>query len=130
MIPLWTFKGYLDERGVNVIDTWYENELPVAAQARFDKILEHFRDSPLTSWGGNHFFPLTGHKGIYEVRFIVQNILYRPLGCFAPLKADFTFLIGAYEQGDAFVPKRAPDIAEQRRDIIIKDSKRAYECSF
>jgi len=130
MIPLWTFKGFLDERGVNVIDAWYENEIAVKAQARFDKILEHFRDSPLPSWGGNYFKPLVGHEGIYEVRFTVQNIVHRPLGCFAPSNRDFTFLIGAFEQGDVFIPKSAPDIAEKRRDIIINDPSRAYECSF
>jgi hypothetical protein len=112
------------------MNAWYENELTVKAQARLDKILEHFRDSPHTSWGSNYFEQLKGYEGIYEVRFTVNNIVYRPLGCFAPFSGDFTLLIGAKEQGDTFVPKTAPEIAEKRRDIIIENPLRAYECSF
>lgn len=127
---IWTFKCFLDESGQDVMDDWYENELTVKAQARFDKILEHFRDSPLTAWGSNYFKQLEGYEGIYEIRFTVNNIVHRPLGCFAPFKNDFTFLIGAREQGDRFVPKTAPETAQKRRDIILKDFNRAYECHF
>lgn len=129
-MSLWTFKCFLDESEQDVMDEWYEDELTVKAQARFDKILEHFRDSPLQSWGGNYFKQLEGCEGIYEVRFTVNNIVHRPLGCFAPFQSDFTFLIGAREQGDRFVPKTAPEIAQKRRDILLNDYSRAYECSF
>ena len=130
MIPLWIFKGYLNDRGENVIDAWYEHDLPIKAKARFDKILEHFRDSPRTAWGGTYFFPLTGYDGIFEVKFTVQNIQYRPLGCFGPGKAEFTFLIGAREIGNAFDPKNAPGIAAKRREEISKYPNKANECSF
>lgn len=126
----WVFKCYRDENGNDLMNDWYKKELTVQARARFDKILEHFRDLPNTSWGSNYFKQLRGYDGIYEIRFTVNNIVYRPLGCFDPFKGDFTFLIGAREQGDEFIPRKAPEIAEKRRDIIIKDPKRAYECSF
>lgn len=126
---IWTFKCYLDENGKDVIDEWYESLSP-REQARFDKLLEHFRDSPLTAWGSNYFKQLEGYEGIYEIRFIVNNILHRPLGCFAPYPRDFTLLIGAREQGGKFIPRTAPDTAQKRRDIILKDAERAYECSF
>lgn len=126
---IWTFKCYLDENGEDVMNEWYES-LPPKAQARFDKILEHFRDSPLTAWGSNYFKQLEGYDGIYEVRFTVNNIVHRPLGCFAPYQCDFTFLIGAKEQGDKFIPRTAPETAQKRRDIILKNAERAYECSF
>lgn len=111
------------------MDAWYD-DLPVKAQARLDKILEHFRDSPHTAWGSTYFFPLTGLDGIFEIRFTVNNIQYRPLGCFGPAKNEFTFLIGAKEIGDAFVPNKAPDIAMGRRKEILVDPKKTNECNF
>jgi hypothetical protein len=130
MLNKWTFKGFIDDKGINIMDDWYKNEMSTKAQARLDKILEHFRDSPLSGWRGKYFEQLKGVEGIYEIRFIVQNIQYRPLGCFAPTQGDFTFLIGAKEQGDAFVPKLAPELAEKRREIILQNPSRAYECTF
>jgi Phage derived protein Gp49-like (DUF891) len=128
-MKLWTFKSYLDANGCDVMTEWYD-ELPPKAQARFDKILEHFRDSVLTDWGSNYFKQLHGSEGIYEVRFTVNNIVYRPLGCFAPFQGEFTFLIGAKEQGDEFIPRTALDTAKKRRTNLLKDLWRANECSF
>lgn len=129
-MALWLFKSYIDENGTDEVGDWYANELTVKEQARLDKLLEHFRDNDRTSWGSNYFKPLTGYEGIFEIRFTVQNIVHRPLGFFGPSKGEFTFLIPAREQGDAFVPKSAPDTAMKRKDIIEKDNNRAYECSF
>jgi hypothetical protein len=129
-MALWLFKSYLDENGADVIANWYATELNVKEQARFDKLLEHFRDNEQTEWGGNYFKPLSGYDGIFEIRFEVQNILWRPLGFFGPNRSEFTILVGAREKGDAFIPKSAPNTALKRRDIVLKDNSRSYECSF
>jgi len=123
------FKCYVDAGGDDVIDDWY-NELPAKAQAKFDTLLEHFRDNPNTKWGSNHFKPLVGYDGIFEIRFQVLNVLYRPLGCFGPQQAEFTFLIGAREQGDRFVPPNALEQAVARKMTIRLDGNRAHECDF
>lgn len=126
---LWTFKCFLSEKGSDLFDLWYEGQSD-AAKAKLDVIVEHFRDKPHTKWGGNYFFPLTGYDGIFEIKFRVANVLYRPLGCFGPERMQFTFLIGANEQGDEFVPLGAPEIAVQRRKILEADKGRARECNF
>lgn len=126
---LWTFKCFLSHAGQDVFDPWYGG-LSGNAQAKLDVIVEHFRDKPQIKWGSNHFSPLTGYSGIFEIKFRVANVLYRPLGCFGPERMDFTFLIGANEQGDKFVPRNAPDIAFDRMGILKADRRRARECDF
>lgn len=112
-----------------MFDPWYRS-LSDKGQAKLDVIVEHFRDKPQNKWGGNYFFPLTGYSGIFEVKFRVANVVYRPLGCFGPDRMDFTFLIGANEQGDEFVPQAAPNIAVDRMRILKADRRRARECDF
>src|SRR5687768_8178315 len=82
-MPLWTFKCFLGNSGDDLFDIWYNNQA-YQAQAKLDVIIEHFRDKPHTKWGGSYFFPLTGYPGIFEIKFRVANVLYRPLGCFGP----------------------------------------------
>lgn len=103
--------------------------LPPKAQAKFDTIIEHLRDNPHTNWGG-YISPLTGHEGIFEIKFMSNRIVYRPLGCFGPDRHDFTLLIGAREHGDAFEPRNAPNIANDRRTVILQNGERAHECDF
>lgn len=128
-MPLWTFKCFLSQSGRDLIDDWYA-ELPHKAQAKLDNLIEHFRDNPHHKWGSNYLKPLVGYEAIFEVRFQMVNVLYRPLGYFGPQRADFTFLVGAREQGDDFVPRGAPDTASERREIIRLDEDRAHECDF
>lgn len=128
-MPLWTFKCFLSQSGEDLFDAWYQAQSD-AAQAKLDVIVAHFRDKPHTKWGGNYFYPLTGYSGIFEIKFRVANVVYRPLGCFGPDRMDFTFLIGAREQGDEFLPQNAPDIAVKRMAIIQADRTRAHECDF
>lgn len=127
-MPLWTFYCYLSENGTDEIDEWYDN-LPAKAQAKFDKILEHLRDTPQNEWG-KYSTQLSGYEGIIEIKFDQNKIVYRPLGCFAPKRGVFTFLIGAREQGDRFNPRNAPQIAQERRLIILSNEERCHECCF
>lgn len=128
-ISMWTFKCYITENGRDVIAEWYEG-LPIKAQAKFDWCISSFRDLPQHLWSKEHFEPLKGFEGIFELRFTINNIVYRPLGCFAPHRHDFTLLIGAREHGDRFEPKNAPKTALERRLIILESEERACECDF
>ena len=82
-----------------------------------------WRNSPFVS-------QLTDSDGIYEIRFKVRNVLYRPLGFFGPSRHEFTLLIPAREQGDRFVPRNAISLAEERKQIILQNKERACECDF
>lgn len=112
-----------------MINDWYY-ELPPGAQRKFDTILEHLRDTPHTQWSPHLVYPLTDSDGIYEIRFKVKNVLYRPLGFFGPKRHEFTLLVPAREQGDCFVPRNAKDLAEERKKVVLEDEGRAHECNF
>ena len=99
--------------------------MPAKARARMDRIIRHMEDTK--DWTQTAYFrPLTGYNGICEIRFIVSNIQYRPLGCYGPGKGTFTLLIGAKEVGSEIRPRNAPDVATQRRELILADKDKRY----
>jgi hypothetical protein len=126
---LWIFKGFLSESGRDLFQEWYE-QLPERAQAKFDTILSYLRDTPHTQWPTTIVYPLSGTHGIYEIRFKIRNVLYRPLGFFGPNRGEFTFLVPAREHGNTFEPKNATVLAEERKIIVLNDQRRAHECDF
>ena len=62
--------------------------------------------------------------GLFELRFKVDNIQHRPIGCCGIERGQFTFLVGATKkQGKrrkdtAWNPPNAIQIAKKRRDLI------------
>jgi hypothetical protein len=128
-MSLWVFKSYLTavgEHGRDEIDDWYKALTP-NAQARFRTILEQLRDLPQHLWPPTLAKPLAQGQGILGIRFKVRNVLHRPLGFFGPDRGEITFLIGAREQGDEFVPRNALQTAISRKDIVLRDKERAHE---
>jgi hypothetical protein len=126
---LWVVKCFLSEHGRDVIDEWY-CALSASAQRKFDTILEHLRDTPHTQWSTHLVYPLADSDGIFEIRFKIRNVLYRPLGFFGPDRGEFTLLVPAREQGNDFVPRNAKTLAEERKNIVLNDRGRAHECGF
>jgi hypothetical protein len=128
-MAVWIFKGFLSESGRDLFQEWYE-QLPERAQAKFDTILEYLRDTPHTQWSTTVVLPLSEAEGIFEIRFKIRNVLYRPLGCFGPSRGEFTLLVPAREHGNRFEPNNAITLAEARRTLVLKDKGRARECDF
>jgi len=117
----WTFKIFLKknaDKTINVIDEWLE-EQPPKAQARIRAIINYLKITQ--AWPIQYFKQYRGHPYIYEIIIKCGNIQYRPLGCFGPGENEFTLLIGAKEKGDRIEPASAPDTAEERRELILKD---------
>ena len=124
---LWTFKGFVDDRDFNVMDEWYK-ELPEPAKAKLDWILEFLKTRPQNEWIAKYFKKLD--ERIYEIRFEVKNIAYRPLGSFAPMQNDFTFLIGVTKKNNILNPKGAVKTAFKRLKFIDINQSKARECEF
>ncbi len=117
----WTFKVFVDQNGSSDFLIW-RKELSPKARQRMDQIINYMEFTK--DWTQTAYFrPLTGYAGICEIRFIVSNTQYRPLGCRGPDPGMFTLLVGAKEQGDEFVPKGAPDLATRRRAMVLTDRR-------
>lgn len=117
----WTFKIFVTDDGYSDVREWLDN-MPKKAKARLDMIIRHFeitKDWTKTNW----FSSLTGYDGIFELKFIVDDTQYRPLGCYGPEEKSFTILTGALEQGDRFNPRNAPEIAAERKKWLINNNK-------
>ncbi|MBU1182576.1 MAG: type II toxin-antitoxin system RelE/ParE family toxin [Proteobacteria bacterium] len=118
----WSFKIY----GTNEsdVDAWIEGLSP-KAMARMDVIINHLRVTRV--WGRPYIAALKIHSGIYEIIFTVQNIQYRPLGCYGPNDKEFTILTGATEKGNKFNPLNAPLKAEKRRKDIFQGREGVHD---
>lgn len=114
-MKIWTFKIFVNQN--NDVDGWLKG-LSVKASSRLDAILRYMEITK--DWTRTPYFsPLTGYRGIFEIKFIVQNRLYRPLGCYGRGGNEFTILIGAWEIGDRFEPLNAPEMALIRRQEVL-----------
>jgi hypothetical protein len=130
-MALWTFRDFTDESGDNVIAAWVgsirSGKKQAKVAARWDAMLEHLRNIENSDWPTGWFTELTGYEGILEMKFTVQNIQWRPLGYFGPRRHEFTFLIGAMEKNNRFVPTDAPSTAANRRQIVELNPQRAID---
>jgi len=120
---IWTFKIYVNQN--NDVSSWLDG-LPHKAKARLDLILRHMEITK--DWTQTPYFtPLTGYNGISEIKFIVQNIQYRPLGCYGLASNEYTILIGAREKGNRFEPINAPEIALSRKKEVFEGRSHTIE---
>ena len=121
----WTFYSFLD-RGSCVIHQWMENagvkkKAIVKIERRFSYLsFQQTWDPPLAK-------KLKGYDDIYEIRIRYESIQFRPLGCFGPSPKAFTLLIGAVEKDHNFIPRNAPEIAVQRRELIYSNRSLIHE---
>lgn len=70
-------------------------------------------------WHENYLKKLSGAcDGLWEIRFKADNVQQRPLGYFAN-DTEFVILFWATERGNKFVPKKACEIALQRKAEVL-----------
>jgi hypothetical protein len=126
----WKWKSYRQNAKARVlVFEWLE------AQTLFVK--EEFRASirfldgqPPQNWRRPFVAPLSGGKkqkatgcnGLFEIRFEVNKVQYRPLGYFSG-KCEFTIVYFAEERGGKFDPPTACEVAKKRIKEIDADPK-------
>ncbi len=125
----WTFLDYVDGED-NPIASWLADrrEVSIKAKAKIDRILLQLADTPF--WVRPLASNLDDYAGIVEIRIRYMNILYRLLGFRGPRDREFTLLFPAREQGDEFIPRNAPLIAENRMKIVTNNPGRIREHRF
>lgn len=125
-MAFWKFKDYLNERGDNEIRSWLDS-LSLKARIKIDRRLRYLENVQYFHREPQYIKQLAGYEGIYEIRVVFAGDQYRPLGCYGPEQGQFTILIGASEVGDRFAPRDAPEIAVQRKAIILVDRSRTCD---
>lgn len=114
----WMFMVIAPQRGgVNEFAKWL-NTLPKKASAKIRIRLKYLEAVKI--WKKYLVTKLSGHKNLYEIRIVCNNIQYRPIGCKGPKEGEFTILVGAIERGGKFEPKKALVIANNRSKLINK----------
>jgi len=120
----WTFYDFTDGPS-NPIAEWLSDrrQVPIKAKAKIDTILLRLAETPL--WVRPLTSNLDGYEEIVEIRIRYMNTQYRLLGFRGPEVRQFTILFPAIEQGDEFVPRNAPMIAESRMKLVKREPRRA-----
>ena len=116
-MAIWKWMDYITPSLENPISQWRAG-LPRRAQAKFDQRLERLANLSRTEWPPIWAKPLQGVRGVFEVRFEVGNVQYRPLFCFGPGKALLTLLAGAIEQGGKLIPRGIAGVEEFLVEIL------------
>lgn len=121
-MALWSFKDYITESYVNVIQDWYEKQDDIV-RANFDATLFILQNT--TDWlgrqtKGRRFKVLTErHIGLSELIIDIPVQVgkmrfkrhIRPAGIWRPENHDFIFLIGCEKSGKVYNPENAFDVA-------------------
>ncbi|MFZ5453623.1 MAG: type II toxin-antitoxin system RelE/ParE family toxin [Thermodesulfobacteriota bacterium] len=98
------------------IDGWL-SILPSRERRRIRAILAYLEGQ--RSWRNIPYIKkLKDCDDIYEIIITINNIQYRPLGCYGPEKNEFTLLVGASKKGRVWSPKDAISTAMKMAKLI------------
>ena len=123
----WIFKDYISERGENVIRRWLDG-LPKRARIKIELRLRYLENVQYLNLEPQYVKQLVGYEGLYEIRVVLDNVQYRPLGCYVPgERGQFALLIGAVEKGGKLEPRDACDTAVERKGTITFNRSRLHD---
>jgi hypothetical protein len=121
----WTFKVFINEKGIDVIDRWL-SILPLKDRAIIKRRLAYMKKVEV--WEPPLVKKLQGKRNdpIYEVRISGINVEYRPLGFYGPGEKEFTLVIGARKKSGksrkpSWEPSEASETAKKIYEIIQQD---------
>lgn len=116
-----TFRDFLDSAGDNVIQAWldsFDKTTRDKVRAKLTTYLGNLKD-PL-AWSRHQIKKLSGTNGIWEIRFEIMNVQYRPL--LFKANGGFAILVaGAIEKSGRFVPADSISTAQTRRSNAEQD---------
>ena len=120
MADKWDIYDYIDDRNKSVIEGWmHELQKPDRARlmAKLDLLHANGPDLP------TGLLSDTDSKHIKKIR-VNGRVALRPLLCRGPVNMqgrEYTLLCGAIERDRKFIPSNAIAIAEERRELVIKE---------
>lgn len=121
-MPRYVFYDFVDADGVNQIERWLTSEVPSthrnAVRSRLRARIE--AQQLKATFSLPEFRDLHGQcDGLFEFRFMVKQVPYRPLACHGLRRGEVVILFGAKEHSDSFVPLNACRQALARRELIF-----------
>lgn len=122
---MWEFLDYINGDGKNVIRDWIDGLSMHGKQvkAKLNVRLAYLSAVDLSKWNPPQARALHGEcEGLYEIRFQIRGIPYRPLCFVGPREGEATLLMGAIEREDRFEPRTACGQALDCRDVIMDDN--------
>jgi len=122
-VRFWTFNDYITGSDRNVITDWI-NSQPAGTSQRLKSAL----NTLLMLLEGQQVLerPSVGQlrgkqcRGLFELVLFVDNIQFRPIGCYGPTAREFTLLAGAIEKGRKLIPVDICDTANRRKADIAQ----------
>ncbi len=120
----WTVKGYATGPSRSVIDDWVQ-QVSKKVAAKFDLRRDVICSREISEWPYDYAHKLLGSDKIYEFKFAVQRIAYRPLFSLGPFEEEITVLIFAEERSNRLTPPTAISIAERRMAEVKGDPSKA-----
>jgi len=117
----WKFKSWRpDGKSKTVVTEWYKAQ-NVYVRETFKARLRYLRGQPIANWTRPYVAPLRGGKkgdskscnGLWEIRFEVHNVQYRPIGHISG-DGEFTIVAFAKEIGGNLDPPSVCAIAKNR----------------
>ncbi len=118
----WVVKGYSVTATSSAVDDWIADVSPKVV-AKFDARLRYLVSRPSSQWDVSYAHHLKGKcDGLFEIRFEVDNIAYRPLCCFGPTRGEFTIVLFAIEHNDKLRPPDACKTGLTRKSEIENGS--------
>ncbi len=123
----WVFKSFVTSRNQSVVEDWYGSQVP-DVRAAFDISLRYLSKQPPSNWVRPYVGTLKRQcAGLWEIRFTVEKVRYRPIGFFGPVRMEFTIVAFATEKGGSFVPAGICESALKRKEEVISDPGRAVK---
>lgn len=118
---IWKFKVFVSINNVCDFEKWFDTQIP-EDRAKIGIFIDRLLITEV--WSSKHVRPLSGHSKISELVIKGKKVQLRPLGCFGPRRKEFTLLLGAKEKNNHFIPKDAPERADERQKLVMSDRER------
>ncbi len=109
-----------------IVGEWHAQQ-DAAVQVEFEARIRFLSGQPRASWDRPYAAKLTREcKGLYEIRFKVNNVQHRPIGYMSG-DAEFTILAFATERDRKFDPIDVCQTAISRLNTISRNKERVRE---
>lgn len=118
----WTFYDYF-EGGTNCLEAWIASlsmSVKDNVRSKLNSMLIPLQQMPPGKWPEQWISAYKGRDDIYELKFRLKRVQFRPFGCYGPGRYGFTLLGGAIEQGDMISEGVLTTLEARMRSVTMR----------